>query len=91
MAKFKVWGEWQGYDEATVQDAASADAAAGHVAETSTGAFPDWNDGDTTRIYVREADAEDGDEEWCPENDPETTAFLARLRITSEITISPKR
>lgn len=88
--RFKVWGEWQEYDEATEHDVTSPDVAVRHVATTADNVFPDWNDGNTAKLYARAADAEDGDDEWCPEDDPDTLTFVARLRVTSEITIKRK-
>jgi hypothetical protein len=91
MGKFKVWGEWQEYSEATVPDKDTADGAARSFASSAEDAFPDWNDGDKATIYARPAAAKDGDDEWCPEEDEETLTFVARLRITSDITVTPKR
>jgi hypothetical protein len=91
MNTWKVWGEWQEYNEAPVSDKDTAEGAARSFASSAEDAFPDWNDGDKTIVYARPVDAEDGDDEWCPEEDSDTLTFTARLRITSDITVTPKR
>ena len=85
--RFKVWGEWQEYDEGAEYDASSGDAAALQVARDCSDAFPDDNDGDTCKLYVRSVDAEDGDDEWCPEDDPETTSFTVTLNVRRNYTV----
>lgn len=91
MPKFKVWGEWQEYDEATEGEYPHAETAALQVAKTCDDAFPDWNDGSTCKFYVRPSSAKDGDEEWCPEDDPETQRFTVTLRVTHDYTIRSTR
>jgi hypothetical protein len=88
--RWRVWGEWQEYDEATEHDHSTASEAVKHVATTADDAFPDWNDGDRTKFYARPTSEEDGDDEWCPEDDPATLVFTAKLRVSSEITVTQK-
>jgi hypothetical protein len=91
MPNFKVWGEWQEYDEATENDCPTAESAAMKVAKSADDAFPDWNDGATCKLYVRPSSAEDGDDEWCPEDDPETLRFTVTLRVSYDYTIKSAR
>jgi hypothetical protein len=48
MNTWKVWGEWQEYNEAPVSDKDTAEGAARSFASSAEDAFPDWNDGDIT-------------------------------------------
>jgi hypothetical protein len=92
MAKYKVWGDWQEYDEAATDEYASAFEAARSVAMSCDDTFPDGNDGDEATFYVRPADAKDSEgEDWNPAEDAATETFNITLHIRYEYIVEQQR
>jgi len=89
--KVKVWGEWQEYYEAAEHDATTEESAALHVAKTCVDAFPEANDGDQARIYVRHASSVDPVDDWSPEGDGDTRVFVVTQRVSVSYDVKAKR
>ncbi len=63
MATYRVWGEWQDFEDALELEASCEEAAASEFVALDTGdMFPDWNDCDKATLRVLdEEDVSDDD------------------------------